>query len=264
VDLYREATLRPRVRGERRVVGDGDGADDGQSVPWWSSTRVRSSRWKGSKRRWTTVRVSATAATRATSRTERASARDSSIRLSIDAASWHIGGRVLHELGRDVPEHVRGVSVCELREQLVQRLTNVLSMLQEAIGVHVLLPKLGFRAIVFEEQVIPEGSRVLLLCLPDALGGLPLEPLQLAVAHLHPCTHFEPGHRNPLSHGTFVLRQSITPFWPPRFLRLMARARVFPWWPRARAARGRGGPRTAAGARPRPGGSCPHAAARAA
>ena len=26
--------------------------------PWWSSTRVRSSRWKGSKRRWTTVRVS--------------------------------------------------------------------------------------------------------------------------------------------------------------------------------------------------------------
>jgi hypothetical protein len=31
VDLYREATLRPRVRGERGVVGDGDGADDGQS-----------------------------------------------------------------------------------------------------------------------------------------------------------------------------------------------------------------------------------------
>jgi hypothetical protein len=32
VDLYREATLRPRVRGERGVVGDGDGADDGQSA----------------------------------------------------------------------------------------------------------------------------------------------------------------------------------------------------------------------------------------
>jgi predicted nucleotide-binding protein len=31
VDLYREATLRPRVRDERGVVGDGDGADDGQS-----------------------------------------------------------------------------------------------------------------------------------------------------------------------------------------------------------------------------------------
>jgi hypothetical protein len=31
VDLYREATLRPRVRGEPGVVGDGDGADDGQS-----------------------------------------------------------------------------------------------------------------------------------------------------------------------------------------------------------------------------------------
>ena len=31
MDLYREATLRPRVRGERGVVGDGDGADDGQS-----------------------------------------------------------------------------------------------------------------------------------------------------------------------------------------------------------------------------------------
>ena len=31
VDRYREATLRPRVRGERGVVGDGDGADDGQS-----------------------------------------------------------------------------------------------------------------------------------------------------------------------------------------------------------------------------------------
>ncbi len=29
MDLYREATLRPRVRGERGVVGDG--ADDGQS-----------------------------------------------------------------------------------------------------------------------------------------------------------------------------------------------------------------------------------------
>jgi hypothetical protein len=54
--------------------------------PWWLSTRVRSSRWKGSKRRWTTAGVSATAATRATSRTERASARDSSIRLSIEEA----------------------------------------------------------------------------------------------------------------------------------------------------------------------------------
>ncbi len=31
MDLYREATPRPRVRGERGVVGDGDGADDGQS-----------------------------------------------------------------------------------------------------------------------------------------------------------------------------------------------------------------------------------------
>ena len=31
MDLYREATLPPRVRGERGVVGDGDGADDGQS-----------------------------------------------------------------------------------------------------------------------------------------------------------------------------------------------------------------------------------------
>ena len=31
MDFYREATLRPRVRGERSVVGDGDGADDGQS-----------------------------------------------------------------------------------------------------------------------------------------------------------------------------------------------------------------------------------------
>ncbi len=31
MDLSREATLRPRVRGERGVVGDGDGADDGQS-----------------------------------------------------------------------------------------------------------------------------------------------------------------------------------------------------------------------------------------
>lgn len=31
MDRYREATLRPRVRGERGVVGDGDGADDGQS-----------------------------------------------------------------------------------------------------------------------------------------------------------------------------------------------------------------------------------------
>ena len=31
MDLYREATLRPRVRGERGVVGDGAGADDGQS-----------------------------------------------------------------------------------------------------------------------------------------------------------------------------------------------------------------------------------------
>jgi hypothetical protein len=30
VDLYREATLRPRVRGERGVVGDGDGASDRQ------------------------------------------------------------------------------------------------------------------------------------------------------------------------------------------------------------------------------------------
>jgi predicted ATPase len=31
VDLHRAATLRPRVRGERGVAGDGDGADDGQS-----------------------------------------------------------------------------------------------------------------------------------------------------------------------------------------------------------------------------------------
>ena len=31
VDRYRAATLRPRVRGERGVVGDGDGAADGQS-----------------------------------------------------------------------------------------------------------------------------------------------------------------------------------------------------------------------------------------
>ena len=31
MDRYREATLRPRVRDERGVVGDGDGADDGQS-----------------------------------------------------------------------------------------------------------------------------------------------------------------------------------------------------------------------------------------
>jgi hypothetical protein len=31
VDLDRDAPLRPRVRGERGVVGDGDGADDGQS-----------------------------------------------------------------------------------------------------------------------------------------------------------------------------------------------------------------------------------------
>lgn len=30
--LDREATLRPRVRGERGVVGDGDAADDGQSA----------------------------------------------------------------------------------------------------------------------------------------------------------------------------------------------------------------------------------------
>jgi hypothetical protein len=32
VDLYRETTLRPRVRGQRGVVGDGDGPDDGQSA----------------------------------------------------------------------------------------------------------------------------------------------------------------------------------------------------------------------------------------
>jgi hypothetical protein len=31
VDLYREAAPGPRVGGERGVVGDGDGADDGQS-----------------------------------------------------------------------------------------------------------------------------------------------------------------------------------------------------------------------------------------
>ncbi len=31
MDLDRDAALRPRVRGERGVVGDGDGADDGQS-----------------------------------------------------------------------------------------------------------------------------------------------------------------------------------------------------------------------------------------
>jgi hypothetical protein len=31
VDRDREATLRPRVRGERGVAGDGHGADDRQS-----------------------------------------------------------------------------------------------------------------------------------------------------------------------------------------------------------------------------------------
>jgi hypothetical protein len=53
VDLYREATLRPRVRGERGVVGDGDGADDGQSeaVVVLDAGAVES--LEGSKRRWT-------------------------------------------------------------------------------------------------------------------------------------------------------------------------------------------------------------------
>ncbi len=45
--------MRPRVRDERGVVGDGDRADDGQSEAVLVPTRVRSSRWKGSKRRWT-------------------------------------------------------------------------------------------------------------------------------------------------------------------------------------------------------------------
>jgi hypothetical protein len=47
---------------------------------------------------------------------------------------------------------------------------------------------------------------------------------------------------------------------PPR---LMARARAFPSPPSSPASRARGAPRTTAGARPRPGGSCPRGAARA-
>jgi hypothetical protein len=54
VDRRREATLRQRVRGERGVVGDGDGADDGPSeAVVVVDAGVRSRRWKGSKRRWT-------------------------------------------------------------------------------------------------------------------------------------------------------------------------------------------------------------------
>ncbi|MEU0568475.1 hypothetical protein ABZ297_24265 [Nonomuraea sp. NPDC005983] len=42
MDLYREATLRPRVRGERGVDGDGDGdgADDGCSAEGASFSSV--------------------------------------------------------------------------------------------------------------------------------------------------------------------------------------------------------------------------------
>ncbi len=39
--LYREATLRPRVRGERGVAGGGDGADDGQSEAMMAGYRVK-------------------------------------------------------------------------------------------------------------------------------------------------------------------------------------------------------------------------------
>ena len=53
MDLYREATLPSRVRGERGVVGDGDGDGDGQSEAAVGRRRGVSSRWKGSKRRWT-------------------------------------------------------------------------------------------------------------------------------------------------------------------------------------------------------------------
>jgi hypothetical protein len=53
VDLYREATLRPRVRDERGVVGDGDRADDGQSeaVVVVDAGAVES--LEGLERRWT-------------------------------------------------------------------------------------------------------------------------------------------------------------------------------------------------------------------
>ena len=40
VDPYREATLRPRGRGERGAVGDRDGADVDSPWPWWSATRA--------------------------------------------------------------------------------------------------------------------------------------------------------------------------------------------------------------------------------
>jgi hypothetical protein len=54
VDVHREGFLRSRVRGERGVVGDGHGADDGPSeAVVVVDAGARSSRWKGSKRRWT-------------------------------------------------------------------------------------------------------------------------------------------------------------------------------------------------------------------
>ena len=53
MDLYREATLRPRARGERGAVGDGDRADDGQSEAGMVVDVGAVQSLEGSKRRWT-------------------------------------------------------------------------------------------------------------------------------------------------------------------------------------------------------------------
>ena len=40
MDFYREATLRPRVRGERGVVATAMARTMDRPRPWWSSTRA--------------------------------------------------------------------------------------------------------------------------------------------------------------------------------------------------------------------------------
>ncbi len=92
-------------------------------------------------------------------------------------------------------------------------LGDVVGVLDQGVGVDVALPHLALGSVVAEEPVVAEGLRVLLPRQPHHLGGLLLEPVELAVADLQ--SRFDLEHVSasfrvaPASGASFARRLSF-------------------------------------------------------
>src|SRR5512141_575025 len=82
----------------------------------------------------------------------------------------------------------------ELVEELVQRIAHVHPMLDQALRALIGLPNLALGLVSVQKPLVAERLRVLLPRLPDDLGRLALEALQLPLADRHPRTYLQLVH----------------------------------------------------------------------